>query len=249
MIYHAIAASYSPMSDDPTLDRTTDLTPPTADWLPKLTGKTVRRSGRSFFQDDQSRLLPSVSTILNATKPREAREALAQWRSRLGTAEATRITTTASRRGSQTHKQLRQFLEGRVASCPESARPYWQSLQPVLAELDAVRLVESPVFHYDLGYAGRVDCVVSYRGVPCLCDWKTADVPKSSIDRLYDAPLQLAAYCGAVNHCYSDLKLNHGMVVVALPDQPAQVFWFETAAVRDYWQQWRDRLEQFYRRY
>lgn len=227
-----------------------ELMPPGADWLPALTGKSVRQAGRQFIQDDQARSLPSVSTILNATKPPEARAALAQWRSRLGHDAATKVTTTASRRGSQTHKYLRQFLQGQVVACPDTVQPYWHSLQAVLADLDTVRLVESPVFHYDLGYAGRVDCVVSYQGTPCLCDWKTADVPKRSSDRLYDQPLQLAAYCGAVNHCYGDrLHLRHALLVVALPDQPAEVFWFGPDQLREYWHQWCDRLAQYDRRY
>lgn len=220
----------------------TPLHPPPAQWLPKLTAKTVRRHGRSFLQDDQMRSLPSVSTILNATKPPEARAALARWRSRLGTEAAQAVTTTASRRGTQIHKHLRQFLEGQPTPCSETVLPYWESVAPVLAEIDLVRLVEGPVFHYDLGYAGRVDCLVSYRGTLCLCDWKTADAPKSSVERLYDAPLQLAAYCGAVNHCYPPLKIRHGVVVVAIPDQPAQVFWFDADALRQYWHQWSDRL-------
>jgi hypothetical protein len=227
-------------------DFSNPLPPPTADWLPPLSAKLIRHGGQQFFQDPAARSLPSVSTILNATKPPEARAALARWRSRLGEAAATQVTTTASRRGSQTHRYLRQFLSGTPVTCPDSVQPYWQSLHPVLQQVDQVRLVERPVFHYDLGYAGRVDCVVSYQGILCLCDWKTADRPKGSRDRLYDAPLQLAAYCGAVNHCYGDrLHLRHAMVVVALPDRPAEVFWFDPDDLRDYWHQWRDRLAQY----
>jgi PD-(D/E)XK nuclease superfamily len=224
--------------------------PPQPQLLPSYSAKSVREGGRSYFVDAQGVRLPSVSTILNATKPQADREALARWRQRVGTAAATQISGTASRRGTLTHSQIKHYLLGSDRPCPDAAQPYWQSLQPVLAEIQAVRLVESSVFHYDLRYAGKVDCVASYQSVPCVCDWKTADKPKGSIDRLHDAPLQLAAYCGAVNHSYADhgIKLHHALLVVAVPEQAAEVFWFSPEVMVDYWQQWQARVAQFYSR-
>jgi len=127
-----------------------------------------------------------------------------------------------------------------------------------VAEIQDVRLLEASVFHYDLGYAGKVDCVASYRGVPCVLDWKTGDSrinpcgnrPQGSIERLYDGPLQLAAYCGAVNHYYAAEKIHirQAMLVRAVPHQPAEVFWFEPEAIAQYWSQWQRRVAEYYRR-
>ena len=112
-----------------------------------------------------------------------------------------------------------------------------------------VRLVEGTVFNYDLGYAGIVDCVASFRGVPCICEWKTADKPKGSIPRLYDYPLQLAAYCSAVNQSYQayDINLKHTLLAVAIPGMPAEVFWFEPEAMQTYLQQWEERVAAFWK--
>lgn len=225
------------------------MTPPTVpNLLPAIAAKTVCTQGYRFFVDEQGRRLPSVTSILNATKPIEARKALARWRSRLGTEEVTRVATTASRRGTLTHHQIKTYLLGQEKTCPDAAQPYWKSLRPVLQDLDDVRLVENFVFHYDLGYAGRVDCLASYQGQSCLCDWKTADRPKGSLERLYDAPIQLAAYCGAVNHCYGDhgIQVQSALLVVALPDTEAEVFWLDADMMKQYWRQWHDRLQQFY---
>lgn len=207
------------------------------------------RPRRGYLSDAQGLRLPSVTTILNATKPPEAREALAKWRDRLGAEEATRVSTTASRRGTLTHKQIRGYLQGENPTCPDSIRPYWESFQPILSEIDDVKLLEGTVFHYDLGYAGKVDCVASYQGTPCVCDWKTADAPKGSVERLYDGPLQLAAYCGAVNHSFANqgLYLQRSLLVVAIAGHPAEVFWFEPEAMVHFWQQWQERLAAYYR--
>ena len=225
-------------------------TPPALQLLPCPQAKSVRENGNQYYLDAKGDHLPSVTTILNATKPQEDRDRLASWRQRVGATEANRISGTASRRGTQTHKQIQRYLLGKETPSPDATRPYWESIEPVLQDIDAVRLIESPVFHYDLSYAGRVDCVASYKGIPCVCEWKTADKPKGVVERLYEYPLQLAAYLGAVNQYYQDygVKIDHGLLVVAIPGMPAEVFWFEPAAMTDYWQQWEQRVAEYWRR-
>lgn len=218
--------------------------------LPTINAKSVRENGKQYYVDVKGSRLPSVTTILNATKPKEERDRLFNWKARVGTEEATRISTTASRRGTQTHKQIERYLLGKNPVCSEASLPYWESIKPVLEEVDTIKLVEGSVFHYDLSYSGKVDCVASYKGIPCICEWKTADKPKGSIERLYEYPLQLAAYLGAVNEYYPDenIQLNHALLVVAIPEMPAEVFWFEREAMNQYWQQWEARVAEYWER-
>ncbi|MGB5960227.1 MAG: PD-(D/E)XK nuclease family protein [Coleofasciculaceae cyanobacterium] len=219
--------------------------------LPRANAKQIREYGKQYYLDANGNKLPSVSTILNATKPQKDRERLFNWRQRVGTVEASKISGTASRRGTGTHKQIQRYLEGKNAVCPEHIMPYWQSIEPILQEISNVKLVEATVFNYDLKYAGIVDCVASFRGIPCICEWKTADKPKGSVERLYDYPLQIAAYLNAVNSYYQeyDIKLNHALLVVAIPEQQAEVFWFENEAMQTYSQQWKKRVTKFWNRF
>jgi genome maintenance exonuclease 1 len=218
--------------------------------LPHLHAKSVRENGNQYYVNELGDRLPSVTTILNATKPQADRDRLFNWRSRVGKDEASRISGTASRRGTQTHKQIQRYLLGKDSPCPEASRPYWESIEPVMHDIDTVRLIESPVFHYELSYAGIVDCVAIYKGIPCVCEWKTADKPKGSVERLYEYPLQVTAYLGAVNQYYQDygVKLEHALLVVAIPELPAEVFLFEPAAVQDYWQQWVERVNEYWKK-
>ena len=218
--------------------------------LPRYSAKQVRENGQQYYIDRQGGKLPSVTTILNATKPQEDRERLLNWRQRVGVAEANQISGAASRRGTGTHKQIQRYLEGKDSPCPDAILPYWQSIEPVLQDVGNVRLIEGTVFNYDLGYAGIVDCVASFRGIPCICEWKTADKPKGSIERLYDYPLQIAAYSSAVNHYYRDcnIKLEHALIVVAIPERQAEVFWFEPESMQTFWQQWEKRVAAFWKR-
>ena len=218
--------------------------------LPHLHLKSVRDSGKQYYIDAKGDRLPSVTTILNATKPQEDRDRLASWRQRVGTVEANRISGAASRRGTQTHKQIQRYLLGEDTPCTDASRPYWESIEPVLQNIDTVRLIEGSVLHYDMSYSGKVDCVASYKGIPCVCEWKTADKPKGSVERLYEHPLQLTAYLGAVNEYYQEygIQLNHALLVVAIPEMSAEVFWFERAAIDVYWQQWEHRVAAYWKR-
>jgi genome maintenance exonuclease 1 len=217
--------------------------------LPRSSAKQVRENGKQYYIDAKGEKLPSVTTILNATKPQEDRERLLNWRQRVGVVEANQISGAASRRGTGTHKQIQRYLEGKDSPCPDAILPYWQSIEPVLQDVSNIRLVEGTVFNNDLRYAGIVDCVASFRGVPCICEWKTADKPKGSVERLYDYPLQIAAYSSAVNHHYQayDIKLEHALIVVAIPGMPAEVFWFKPEVMQIYWQQWEERVAAFWK--
>ena len=115
--------------------------------------------------------------------------------------------------------------------------PFWQSVQNVLPQITDIQLIESAVWHEVGCYAGTVDIVASFDGVPCILDWKTATKLKK-LEYCDRYTLQLAAYCGAINRMY-DTKVKHGVVVVAIPDSEAQVFQFELG---DYWVEWLDRL-------
>lgn len=221
--------------------------PPSLQLLPALSAKSVKEAGKSYYLDPEGRRYPSVTSVLNATKPQAAREALYNWQQRVGVDTAREITQTAGRRGVSTHKYIQRYLLGKSFDYPESVRPYWESLEPILQEIDQVRLVESFVFHSGYNYAGRVDCIASYRGIPCILDWKTADRPKTSIERLYDAPLQLAAYLGAANQIYAGegLQLDQAVVVVAVPGMTAQVFHLDLLT---YWPQWEARVKEYWQR-
>ncbi len=63
-------------------------------------------------------------------------------------------------------------------------------------------------------------------------------------------PLQLVAYMGAVNEYYRDygIEIAHALLVIAIPETASEVFWFETEAMNQYWQQWEPRVAEYWER-
>jgi genome maintenance exonuclease 1 len=129
-------------------------------------------------------------------------------------------------------------------------KPYWDSVQSLLNQLSDVQMVEQFVPNYKELYAGKVDLVARYQGVSHTIEWTTAEEPKLRFNKLYDKPLQLAAYTGAINRYYGDRlfnsKIQHALIVVALPGEEAEIFTFDRTSLINYWNQWLSRLEFFY---
>lgn len=200
--------------------------------------KIVDRKRRLIFD---GRVYPSVSTILSATKPERDRLALQRWRQRIGTKKAQQISTQACRRGTSLHTAINYFLAGR--ELPEDVRenPYWHSMRSVLETISRVHLLESAVYHAELEYAGRFDCLGEWQGNLCVFDWKTATKPKR-IDWIADYCLQITAYTAAINHLY-DVQIDRALIAIALEDRSAQLFLLDSQALGKYWEEFLTRLK------
>ena len=85
-------------------------------WSNKFTypksSRSLEDGYRKYLLGDNK--LPSVTTILSATKSEEEKAALANWKERVGHKEATRIKTEASTRGNNLHSYIENYLRGRI---------------------------------------------------------------------------------------------------------------------------------------
>lgn len=206
-------------------------------------------NGQFYYKDENGILLPAVTTILKATQPIESVAALSNWRNKIGEAQANRIALTSRRRGELLHQWVKEYLQGLSPIASSLIQPYCYSVQSVLEKLSDVQLVETVVPNYVEGYAGKVDLVARYEGVPCTIEWTTAEEPKLRVEKLYDKPLQAVAYGGAINRYYGEslfgTKIVNALIVVALPGEDAEIFLLKREQLLDYWQKWLKRLKSF----
>jgi predicted RecB family nuclease len=212
--------------------------------LPRYSAKRVRRE-RKMLYEIEGHCYPGVTTVLSATQPQEAREALQRWRQRVGAEESQRISGKASSAGTRLHKQIAAYLNDEPVAIPADLTGYWDSMQSVLAQVEAVLLVEGAVWH-SAGYIGFPDALVVIGGQLHLCDWKTALRPKKP-EWLEDYFLQIAAYRAAATQVYAEfgLEVQRGLIAIALADQPAQQFEVSAADMEEHWQQFGQRLREF----
>jgi genome maintenance exonuclease 1 len=69
-------------------------------------------SGSRLYACPDGSKVPSVTTVLDKTKPAEARAALANWKKAVGEKKAQEIVTEAAGRGTRMHKFLEDYIKG-----------------------------------------------------------------------------------------------------------------------------------------
>lgn len=214
--------------------------------LPRYGAKRVR-CDRTTLYEVEGRRYPGVTKILSATKPAADRQALWRWRQSVGFEAAKQISGKASSAGTRLHKQIAAYLNQQVVAIPDDIYGYWQSIEPTLEHIEEVLLVEGAVWH-SAGFVGFPDALVVYQGEICLCDWKTARKPKRS-EWIQDYFLQIAAYRAAASQVYEGfgLRVEQGLVAIALDQEPAQLFHVSMADMDLHWRNFQDRLHAYYR--
>lgn len=217
--------------------------------------------GRRFYATPDGQRLPSVTTILDRTKPQASREALQLWRNRVGTDRAQQITTEAANRGTRMHAYLEHYV--RTGEIKErGSNPFsWAShamaqtiVEQGLKNVTEFWGIEVPLYFPGV-YAGTTDGAGIHQGQQAILDYKQTNRPKRR-EWIDDYFLQLAAYAEAHNELHGT-QISKGVVLMCVkPDLDAQhnivgnpqyqEFVLEGAEFEHYRSQWWKRVEQFY---
>jgi hypothetical protein len=218
--------------------------------------RTTIEGRRHYCLPDGSKV-PSVTTILDRTKPQESREALANWKKRVGEQQAQAITTEAANRGTRMHAYLEHYvLQEDMKPLPGNpyAHPSWfMAAEIILNGLQNVNEfwgVEVPLYYSGL-YAGTTDCIGLWKGRPAIMDFKQTNKPKKR-EWISDYFIQLAAYAQAHDHMHGT-EINDGVILMAvqpklLPDgnystPEYQEFVVEKAEFAHWKNEWNKRVE------
>lgn len=209
--------------------------------------------------------VPSVTKILGATMPASSRYVLDRWKAtmieKLGTEGFAQYQKDTFERGRVLHALLANYLlghgeptEGIAELSKDINVNLWKSIQNVVkANISNVRLVEHIVTHRGMNYRGIVDCVAFYKDELVVIDFKTAEKPKKNVDSLYDNPIQVSAYCAAINNDCNiptsviDRNICSGVVIVAYVDgsEASTYYLNQNQITNTYWKQWETRLQQY----
>jgi hypothetical protein len=171
--------------------------------------------------------LPSVTSILDATKSEEDKAALANWRERTGQKLAESITKAASSRGSKMHAYIESYLLGREnLSLFDDKEQYKMMAKEIIEKglknrLEEIFGVECVVYMPNK-YAGTADCIGLYEGKETIIDFKQSNKPKKAeyTDSWF---LQTAAYSLAHNVVYNS-NITACVILVCTVDNLFQEF-------------------------
>lgn len=218
-------------------------------------------TGKRLYATPDGFKVPSVTTILDKTKPAEAREALANWRKAVGEKRAQEITTEAANRGTRMHTYLENYIKGETLK-ESLGNPYAnQSLimaKEVISKgfglINEVWGSEVPLYFPEL-YAGTTDCVGLHNGDEAILDFKQSNKPKKR-EYIDDYFIQLTAYALAHNEVHGT-NIRKGVILMCVkPPELAPGVWGEPQYQEfilepkdfDYWtERWCARVGEYYR--
>ena len=213
---------------------------------PKST-RSIENGFRKYSLSDEK--LPSVTTILSATKSEEEKAALANWKERVGFKEANRIKTEASSRGTSMHSYIEDYLRGRInESFFESNEQYKNMAKEIIEKgvdnkLDEIYGIEETLY-YPEQYAGTADLIGVYQGNDVVIDFKQSNKPKKT-DYIQDYFLQLGAYTLAHDVVHGT-KMKAGIILLCTKDVLFQEFKIEGAQLEMYQNLFLGRVKKFY---
>ena len=189
--------------------------------------------------------LPSVTTILGATKDQEF---LKRWKAKVGEAKAEEIKNLSSKRGTAMHKFLECYIEGSgyddLTDIGVQAKPMAQKIIDIgLAPVDEWYGSEVTLYYPGL-YAGSTDLVCRHNGMDTIIDFKQANRPKNK-DWIEDYYLQIAAYCMAHDYVYGS-EIQQGIIMVCTPDLYFQEFKFKDHELRQWKHKFLKRLDMYH---
>ena len=201
---------------------------------------------KRVYQTPDGESLPSVTTILSATKDMTH---LNEWKNRIGHAKAQQITTEAAGVGTAMHANLERFLVGEQRQ-PGNNPVHVQAnkmadviIENGLSKMDEVWAMEQSLYFPGL-YSGTTDLVGVYQGQPAICDHKQTNKPKKA-EWVEDYYIQLVAYILAHNEVYkTDMK--RGVIFMCSRDFQYQQFDLTPDNFNKYQDMWLTKVEEYY---
>lgn len=206
--------------------------------------KHTGADGKRVYQiGEQS--LPSVTTILSATKPKEDVASLARWRKGVGEEEANRIVKKSVGIGNQLHDNLEFYL--REEKTPEGP-PLVKIMTKVMIKKGLSNLnewwgAECPLF-YDGLYAGTTDLTGVYKNIPAILDFKNSR-KKKKLEWITDYRCQLAAYALAHNNMFGT-NIKAGVILMVTRACEFEEFVIDGKLFDESVEWWLNRLDQYY---
>ena len=209
----------------------------------------VEENDMRFYKDSNNDLVPSVTTVLDATGDKSG---ITHWRRKVGPAQADAIVQESTLIGSAVHEAIENYLLGKSWSNFTEDRNGFLAksisskfISSCLNGIDEVWGLESGLILDGL-YAGTADCIGVYKGLPAIIDFKTAKKLKRK-DWIEDYFLQCSAYANAHNVMF-ETSINDLVILMVDRDLLFKEFHIKKDEFSLYTDKWKKRLIKFHNR-
>jgi ATP-dependent exoDNAse (exonuclease V) beta subunit len=192
--------------------------------LPKLQRDTSP-DGTRVYKTPSGVAYPSVTTVTGL----HTAKGIAEWRRRVGNEEANRISGKASARGTRIHGYCEDYLRGNLFEADMFDLEMFNSIRPLLDQVDNIHCLEDPLYSDHLQVAGTVDCIAEFQDKLSVIDFKTSSKPKDR-DDIHNYFMQTAAYAVAFEE-RTGIPVGRLVIIMAVDNDDPR--WF--IEKRDNW--------------
>jgi genome maintenance exonuclease 1 len=204
--------------------------------------QVTREDGVRFYATPSGKKYPSVTTVLSAHN----KQGLLEWRKKVGEEQANKISSAAAKRGTKLHLHCENYINNVdvISTMPLFQRELFESILPLLHNINNVHVQEQRLYSDHLRLAGTVDCVAEYEGKLAIIDYKTSSRRKNK-EYIHNYFMQCAAYAIMYEE-RTGIPINKLVIIIAVENDDPQVF----VEKRDNWVkkllEYRDLYEQTY---
>jgi genome maintenance exonuclease 1 len=142
--------------------------------------QVTKEDGTRRYETPSGQSYPSITTVLSSYN----KQGILEWRKRVGEAEANKISSRASRRGTALHKICEEYLNNSMtqfkwmAVMPDTKELFNQLRNPLIENIGKIYCLEKSLYCDTLRIAGQVDCIAEWKGKIAVIDFKTSSKEK-----------------------------------------------------------------------
>lgn len=184
--------------------------------IPKL--KRIDSEAGRVYETPNGKKYPSVTSVVSL----ESKDAINEWRKKVGPEQANKVMTRASKRGTAIHTLCEDYLKKGEASPEMFDVEMFNKLKPILDRIDNIHCLETQLFSHHLRVAGTVDCIAEYEGKLYVIDFKTASKPKKR-DWIHGYFMQTSAYAVMFEEL-TGIPVGRLLIVMGVDDHDPLIF-------------------------
>jgi genome maintenance exonuclease 1 len=166
----------------------------------------------------------SITTVLS----NHNKQAIMEWRERIGAEEANKISTRAANRGTKVHKICEDYINNTMnfiddAMMMPDLKEMFFKIKPIIDEkLGDVYSQEQALYSHQLKIAGRVDLIGMWDGKLSVIDFKTSNKQKEE-ENIQNYFMQCTAYALMFSEL-TGMWIDDIVVLIATGEGEAQLF-------------------------
>jgi ATP-dependent exoDNAse (exonuclease V) beta subunit len=180
-------------------------------------------SGRLYATPTGERY-KSITTVLG----NHNKQAIMEWRERVGAEEANKISSKAARRGTKVHKICEDYINNEISELkmqmlmPDLKELFFK-IKPIIDEnLGDVYSQEQALYSHRLRIAGRVDLIGMWNGKLSVIDFKTSTKQKEE-ENIQNYFMQCTAYALMFSEL-TGMWIDDIVVLIATEEGSPQIF-------------------------